>query len=251
MRVAFASAVLVISPLGLVFFLSPRQWRRFGELGFFTKLRHRWERSAAAWPTQLSGRWKLLALAGSDWNSSWSVGRCLPCGIWLRADQFSPAILADVLNGIPSITWGIVVYGLVVLRFKGFSGYAGGLALSLIMIPLILRTTEESSCCAEWLSRGGARARSQPVENDRTYCDEDCVQGNHHRNSLALARRGRRNSAPSFYGLSGTAFGITTLANRSLRFHLQILPMRSRPNDDLASSGLGRRAGARHGRFLR
>jgi phosphate transport system permease protein len=51
--------------------------------------------------------------------------------------------IADVLNGVPSITWGVVVYGLVVLRFKGFSAYAGGLALGLIMIPLILRTTEE------------------------------------------------------------------------------------------------------------
>src|SRR5207245_3689749 len=47
------------------------------------------------------------------------------------------------LNGLPSITWGVVVYGLIVLRFKGFSAYAGGLALALIMIPLILRTTEE------------------------------------------------------------------------------------------------------------
>jgi len=37
--------------------------------------------------------------------------------------------IADVLNGVPSITWGVVVYGLVVLRFKGFSAYAGGLAL--------------------------------------------------------------------------------------------------------------------------
>ena len=51
--------------------------------------------------------------------------------------------VADVLNGVPSITWGVVVYGLVVLRFKSFSAYAGGLALGLIMIPLILRTTEE------------------------------------------------------------------------------------------------------------
>ena len=51
--------------------------------------------------------------------------------------------IADVLNGVPSITWGVVVYGLVVLRFKGFSAYAGGLALGLIMVPLILRTTEE------------------------------------------------------------------------------------------------------------
>ena len=51
--------------------------------------------------------------------------------------------IADVLNGVPSIIWGVVVYGLIVLRFKSFSTYAGGLALGLIMIPLILRTTEE------------------------------------------------------------------------------------------------------------
>jgi len=51
--------------------------------------------------------------------------------------------VADVLNGVPSITWGVVVYGLVVLRFKSFSAYAGGLALGLMMIPLIMRTTEE------------------------------------------------------------------------------------------------------------
>ena len=36
-----------------------------------------------------------------------------------------------------------MVYGLVVLRFKSFSAYAGGLSLGLMMIPLIMRTTEE------------------------------------------------------------------------------------------------------------
>ena len=51
--------------------------------------------------------------------------------------------VADVLNGVPSIIWGVVVYGLAVLPFKGFSAYAGGLALGLMMIPLIMRTTEE------------------------------------------------------------------------------------------------------------
>jgi phosphate transport system permease protein len=47
------------------------------------------------------------------------------------------------LNGVPSITWGVVVYGLAVLPFKGFSAFAGALALGLMMIPLIMRTTEE------------------------------------------------------------------------------------------------------------
>ena len=44
--------------------------------------------------------------------------------------------IADVLNGVPSIIWGVVVYGLIVLRFKSFSAYAGGLALGLIMKKL-------------------------------------------------------------------------------------------------------------------
>src|SRR5207244_7569711 len=50
---------------------------------------------------------------------------------------------ADILNGVPSIIWGIVVYALVVMPMKTFSAWAGGIVLGLIMIPLIMRTTEE------------------------------------------------------------------------------------------------------------
>ena len=50
---------------------------------------------------------------------------------------------ADTLNGVPSIVIGVFVYGLAVLPFKRFSALAGGLALGIMMIPLIMRTTEE------------------------------------------------------------------------------------------------------------
>lgn len=50
---------------------------------------------------------------------------------------------ADVLNGVPSIVIGIYAYTLVVLPMKGFSAYAGGFALAVIMLPIIARTTEE------------------------------------------------------------------------------------------------------------
>jgi phosphate transport system permease protein len=50
---------------------------------------------------------------------------------------------ADVLNGVPSIVWGMVAYALVVLPMHGFSALAGGLALGFITVPLVLRTTEE------------------------------------------------------------------------------------------------------------
>lgn len=50
---------------------------------------------------------------------------------------------ADVLNGIPSIVMGIAIYALVVVRQKHFSAFSGGLALALMMVPTVARTTEE------------------------------------------------------------------------------------------------------------
>lgn len=50
---------------------------------------------------------------------------------------------ADVLNGLPSIVIGISVYGLVVVTQKHFSAFAGGVALGIMMIPTVARTTEE------------------------------------------------------------------------------------------------------------
>jgi phosphate transport system permease protein len=50
---------------------------------------------------------------------------------------------ADVLAGVPSIVVGIVAYGLVVATMKHFSALAGGVALSLIMIPSLARSTED------------------------------------------------------------------------------------------------------------
>jgi phosphate transport system permease protein len=50
---------------------------------------------------------------------------------------------ADVLNGVPSIVIGIVAYSIVVLSQRHFSALAGGVALAIMMIPTITRTTEE------------------------------------------------------------------------------------------------------------
>ncbi len=141
--IAFASAVIVISPLGLVFFYLLVNGAGSVNWDFFTKLPAPVGAVGGGMANAIVGSLELLALAGVIGIPIGVLG-----GVYL-AEYGSARInsvlrfLADVLNGIPSITWGIVVYGLVVLRFKGFSGYAGGLALSLIMIPLILRTTEE------------------------------------------------------------------------------------------------------------
>jgi len=50
---------------------------------------------------------------------------------------------ADLLNGVPSIAIGIFAYTLIVIPMGHFSAYAGGLALGIMMIPIMTRSTEE------------------------------------------------------------------------------------------------------------
>jgi phosphate transport system permease protein len=50
---------------------------------------------------------------------------------------------SDVLNGVPSIVIGLVAYGLVVVPQRHFSALAGGVALAIMMVPTVARTTEE------------------------------------------------------------------------------------------------------------
>ncbi|MEA5552150.1 phosphate ABC transporter permease PstA [Anabaena cylindrica UHCC 0172] len=52
--------------------------------------------------------------------------------------------IASILTGVPSIIVGIFAYGLIVLTTKQFSAFAGGFALSVIMLPIITLTTEEA-----------------------------------------------------------------------------------------------------------
>jgi phosphate transport system permease protein len=54
----------------------------------------------------------------------------------------STRFVNDILLSAPSITIGLFVYAVVVMRFKSFSGYAGIVALTLIVIPVVIRTTE-------------------------------------------------------------------------------------------------------------
>ena len=73
---------------------------------------------------------------------------------------------ADTLNGVPSIVVGVFAYGVAVLPFHHFSAFAGGFALGVMMLPLVMRTTEEllllvpNSLREGALALGATRARA-------------------------------------------------------------------------------------------
>jgi phosphate transport system permease protein len=79
--------------------------------------------------------------------TAFSVPIGVGAAIYLHEYGGSPSagtvrFLSDVLIGIPTIVTGAFVYALWVTRF-GFSGYAGSIALAIVMLPLIVRATEE------------------------------------------------------------------------------------------------------------
>jgi phosphate transport system permease protein len=140
---AFACAILVILPLVLVFFHLVTQGASSINWAFFTQLPKPVGEVGGGMANAILGTFILITLAsligvpvgvlGGVFLSEYTHKRL---NWWIR-------FTADVTNGVPSITWGMVVYALIVVPMKGFSTLAGGIVLGLMMIPLIMRTTEE------------------------------------------------------------------------------------------------------------
>jgi len=136
-------ALVVISPLVFVLFYLVRQGASAINMDFLTQLQKPVGQTGGGMANAIVGTFELLLLASVVGVPAGVLG-----GIYLAEYGGNRANLwirfwADVLNGVPSIVWGIVVYSLIVLPMKGYSAYAGGLALGFIMIPLVVRTTEE------------------------------------------------------------------------------------------------------------
>ena len=70
--------------------------------------------------------------------------------------------VADTLTGVPSIVVGVFIYSIIVLPMKQFSALAGGVALAVIMIPIVARTTEEMIRLVPASLREGALALGAP-----------------------------------------------------------------------------------------
>jgi phosphate transport system permease protein len=93
------------------------------------------------------------ALVGSGVLVSLATVAAVPIGILAgiflaeyRASRLTPAtrFIGELINGVPSIVIGTVVYALMVIPMGHNSGWAGAAALGIMMIPIVMRTSEES-----------------------------------------------------------------------------------------------------------
>jgi phosphate transport system permease protein len=140
---SLACALIVITPLALVLFYFVKLGASALDWNFFTQLPKPVGEIGGGMANAIVGTLILLLLASVIGVPIGVLG-----GVYLSEygnSKMNSAIRfgADVLNGVPSIIWGIVVYSLLVIPMKGFSAYSGGVALGFMMIPMIIRTTEE------------------------------------------------------------------------------------------------------------
>ena len=137
------AALVVVTPLLLVFGFLLYQGAAAVNLDFFTHLPKPVGEVGGGMANAIVGSLILLALAAALGLPLGILG-----GMYLAEsqDRRLPLILrflADVLNGVPSIVIGIFAYTVLVLPMRRFSALAGGFALAVIMVPIVLRTTEE------------------------------------------------------------------------------------------------------------
>jgi phosphate transport system permease protein len=141
--VAVLTVILVLLPLFAIF--AYLVYRGMGSINwaFLTQAPKPVGETGGGMANAIVGSAFILALA-----SILGVPLGVGAGIYLAEfgrNRFGDVIrfTADVLNGVPSIVIGIVAYAIVVLSQKHFSALAGGVALAIMMIPTIARTTEE------------------------------------------------------------------------------------------------------------
>jgi len=137
------AAFLVILPLILILAFLVYQGASAVNLDFFTQLPKPVGEPGGGMANAIIGSLILIGLASCLGLPLGILG-----GVYLAEsrDRRLPwmiRFLADVLNGVPSIVIGIFAYTIVVLSMRQFSALAGGFALAVIMLPIVLRTTEE------------------------------------------------------------------------------------------------------------
>ena len=137
------AAALTVLPLLLIFFHLLKAGLSSISVPFFTRVPAPVGETGGGVGNSLLGTVILVVLAGAM-----GLPVAIGAGMYLAEAQGSRTanlvrFVTDVMNGIPSIVIGIFVWASVVVSMGHFSAFAGGVALAIMLIPMVTRTTEE------------------------------------------------------------------------------------------------------------
>ena len=225
------SVLLALIPLVMILFFVVAKGAGSLNLDFFTKLPAPVGETGGGMGNAILGS---LIMCGLGALFAIPVG--VMSGIYIveSGSRLAPIVrfAADALNGVPSIVIGLFVYVIAVVPFKQFSGLAGGLALGIMMIPLITRTTEELLRLVPGSLREGALAlgatRSRAVF---TVVLPAALPGIVTGVVLALARIAGE-TAPLLFTALGSSYWSTDLREQMSSMTVQIYKYAGSPYED-------------------
>jgi phosphate transport system permease protein len=153
-----ACALITVSALFAI--LGYLAWNGAGNLhwSFFTKLPVPVGETGGGIAHAILGSAKMLALAAAIGVPIGLLGAIYIAEFASPVPAFLVRYATDMLNGVPSIVIGLFAYTEIVLKMHHFSAYAGGFALGVMMIPIILRSCEEFLRAVPRSLREGAMA---------------------------------------------------------------------------------------------
>ncbi|MDO8672313.1 MAG: phosphate ABC transporter permease PstA [Dehalococcoidia bacterium] len=138
----------------------------------------------------------------------------------------------EVLTGIPSITIGIFVYTVIVLPMRSFSAIAGGIALGIIMVPTVTRTTEEMLRLVPRSLREGAWALGIPRWRAIISVVIPTAAGGIVTGILLAIARVAGETAPLLFTALGNRFWHSSLGQPIAALTLQVFAYSISPYDD-------------------
>ena len=143
LSLSFTCALIALIPLVLVFVYTISKGAGYLNLEFFIEMPKPVGESGGGMANAIAGTLVLVSL-----GSAIGLPIGIITGIYLaefgnNKFGFMVRFMTDVLSGVPSIVAGVVAYTLVVIPMKHFSAFAGGVAMAILMIPTVTRTTEE------------------------------------------------------------------------------------------------------------
>ncbi|MGA3046329.1 MAG: phosphate ABC transporter permease PstA [Terracidiphilus sp.] len=230
---AVLSTVLVVLPLLLIFGYLIYKGASSLNLDFFTQIPKPEGETGGGMANAIVGSGVVLAIA-----SLLGIPVGIGSGIFLaefgRGTKLAEAVrfTADVLNGVPSIVMGVAVYALVVTPQMPFSALSGGVALGIMMIPTVCRTTEEMLLMVPHAVREAALGLGVPnwrsvlsitVKTASPGIITGCM--------LAFARVAGE-TAPLIFTAFGNAFWSVSLTRPIAALPLEIYKYASSPYED-------------------
>ena len=232
---AILATVLVVAPLVAIFVYLVYKGASSLNLAFFTKIPKPEGEAGGGMANAIVGSGVLLG-AGQPDRRPIGIGGGIFLAEFGRGTKLANAIrfTADVLNGVPSIVMGMAAYSLIVVPQAPFLGASsGGVALGIMMIPTVCRTTEEMLLMVPHAVREAALALGVPnwrsvlsitVKTASPGIITGCM--------LAFARVAGETAPLHLHGAGQFSSGAPASTSPSPRCRCRFMSMRISPYDD-------------------